>query len=53
MVRKSCWMIARKGSSQKLEAIASDSCNVNTGWEEGMMNFVEEKLQRKLDVDCL
>lgn len=41
------WLKA-KGSDKTLQAIGGDSCNVNTGWGGGVMQYVEKKLQRKL-----
>lgn len=37
-----------RGADKTLQAIGGDSCNVNTGWEGGVMHYVEVKLQRKL-----
>ena len=40
--------LKEKGSDKTLQAIGGDSCNVNTGWEGGVMQYVEKKLHRKL-----
>ena len=40
--------LKERGADKTLHAIGGDSCNVNTGWEGGVMHHVEEKLQRKL-----
>jgi len=40
--------LKERNSEKTLKAIEGDSCNVNTGWEGGVMHFVEEKLWRKL-----
>lgn len=41
-------LLKERGADKTLQAIGGDSCNVNTGWEGGVMHFVEERLQRKL-----
>lgn len=38
----------KKGIDKSLQAIGGDSTNVNTGWEGGIMHWVEVKLGRKL-----
>jgi len=38
----------KKGIDATLQAIGGDSTNVNTGWNGGVMHFVEVKLSRKL-----
>ena len=40
--------LQEKGVDKTLQAIGGDSCNVNTGWEGGVMHYVEQKLHRKL-----
>jgi len=40
--------LKERGADKTLEAIGGDSCNVNTGWEGGVMHYVEQKLQKKL-----
>ena len=40
--------LSERGIEETLQAIGGDSTNVNTGWEGGVMQFVEVKLGRKL-----
>lgn len=39
----------KKGIDKSLQAIGGDSTNVNTGWDGGVMHWVEIKLDRKLN----
>nr|XP_047140650.1 uncharacterized protein LOC124815868 [Hydra vulgaris] len=42
------WMI-RHGVDKSIQALGGDSTNVNTGWEGGVIQFVELKLNKRLN----
>ena len=37
------------GVDKSIQALGGDSTNVNTGWESGVMQFVESKLNKRLN----
>ena len=37
------------GVDKSIKALSGDSTNVNTGWEGGVIQFVESKLNKRLN----